>query len=616
MITAKPHGIKPLDPRFREAHLQVATLMSGESIGPINPLPPLPHPYEEEIHALNWENQSTPEGKKMFGLCEPRIYQPLETTPLVMIRTAEDLDNMIREIVDDPRCREVAIDLEHHSQHSYRGITCLIQMSTRSKDFIIDPVNLQDELVRLNEITADPRIVKVLHGSDSDVIWLQRDFAVYLVNLFDTGQAARVLETPGGASLANLLMFYCKIPHTWSDLQSLVNPLPRLVHEKALEILEVIKVRNVLDRQTSSTLQKNSVAPVVELTSQTDPIPSQIEEFAPALPLGSSMRSEEDVDEKPSGPTDVDDQALSDTNDDSYASIDRPAVRISVSSSVRRRKRSDAPEASRADAFEVLVAEGDSTERNVKLSTPIDARKKVSSGFNGIIQQGRLLARAVSTLISQDFMKSTEPMMISSSSRKRSRAELERQEESPMESKEPADKIKFATSYEVLIDKAGAKRKKQKGEQLLSSMSHPDLLEASATKSMAESKIGERPKKRRKTQKRSENVLATALLETPSRQWMKRKEQVVECETNASNSKSEGLKATKETKKRRKENAASLASFSENVLDRAEKILPAAFSLKASGLSTLSVPKYFASSGVESSKPKGSSHSKKRKKWK
>jgi exosome complex exonuclease RRP6 len=42
---------------------------------------------------------------------------------------------------------------------------------------------------------TNPAIVKVLHGSDSDIEWLQRDFGVYIVNMFDTGQAMRVLGT-------------------------------------------------------------------------------------------------------------------------------------------------------------------------------------------------------------------------------------------------------------------------------------------------------------------------------------------------------------------------------------------------------------------------------------
>jgi hypothetical protein len=37
-------------------------------------------------------------------------------------------------------------------------------------------------------VFSDPAVVKVLHGADSDIVWLQRDFGLYIVNLFDTGQ--------------------------------------------------------------------------------------------------------------------------------------------------------------------------------------------------------------------------------------------------------------------------------------------------------------------------------------------------------------------------------------------------------------------------------------------
>lgn len=48
---------------------------------------------------------------------------------------------------------------------------------------------------------------KVLHGSHSDIIWLQRDFGLYVVGLFDTYDASRVLNLPG-AGLAFLLKKY------------------------------------------------------------------------------------------------------------------------------------------------------------------------------------------------------------------------------------------------------------------------------------------------------------------------------------------------------------------------------------------------------------------------
>ena len=58
--------------------------------------------------------------------------------------------------------------------------------------------------------TFPSRFAQVLHGADSDVIWLQRDFGLYLVGVFDTGQAARLLEMPSFA-LAHLLKTYCGV---------------------------------------------------------------------------------------------------------------------------------------------------------------------------------------------------------------------------------------------------------------------------------------------------------------------------------------------------------------------------------------------------------------------
>ncbi len=53
-------------------------------------------------------------------------------------------------------------------------------------------------------------IFQVLHGCGSDILWLQRDFGVYLVNVFDTGEAARVLQYPS-FGLAHLLQAFCSV---------------------------------------------------------------------------------------------------------------------------------------------------------------------------------------------------------------------------------------------------------------------------------------------------------------------------------------------------------------------------------------------------------------------
>lgn len=164
----------------------------------------LPHPYEEELRTLAWPEE-------IRRPCEPQRHLRLEDTPLVWVRTRAELEQLVAELKSTCIGSEIAVDVEHHDFRSYRGFTCLVQLSTRRKDFLIDPFDIFEDMHMLNEVMTDPRIVKVLHGADRDVMWLQRDFSVYIVNMFDTGQAARSLKLQGGFSLANLVQLHCGI---------------------------------------------------------------------------------------------------------------------------------------------------------------------------------------------------------------------------------------------------------------------------------------------------------------------------------------------------------------------------------------------------------------------
>lgn len=69
-----------------------------------------------------------------------------------------------------------------------------MQISTRTHDFLVDTLKVKEILGdKLRDIFDNPEITKVLHGADYDIEWLQKDFSLYVVNMFDTGQAARVL---------------------------------------------------------------------------------------------------------------------------------------------------------------------------------------------------------------------------------------------------------------------------------------------------------------------------------------------------------------------------------------------------------------------------------------
>ena len=74
----------------------------------------------------------------------------------------------------------------------------------------MDPSLLRSELPMFNETTANPKIVKILHGCDSDIKLLQRVFSIYLRNVFDTHQTGKLLGFPR-LSLAWLLSNFCGI---------------------------------------------------------------------------------------------------------------------------------------------------------------------------------------------------------------------------------------------------------------------------------------------------------------------------------------------------------------------------------------------------------------------
>jgi exosome complex exonuclease RRP6 len=83
-----------------------------------------------------------------------------------------------------------------------------MQISTRSQDFIIDTLKVRGHLHLLNQPFTNEEIVKVFHGAEMDIQWLQKDFGVFIVGLFDTFHASNLLEMEGH-SLSFLLRFYC-----------------------------------------------------------------------------------------------------------------------------------------------------------------------------------------------------------------------------------------------------------------------------------------------------------------------------------------------------------------------------------------------------------------------
>ncbi len=88
----------------------------------------------------------------------------------------------------------IALDTESNSFHVYRERVCLIQISTRDADYVVDP--LAADPSPLGPMLARAPAV-VLHGADYDVRCLKREYGFQLPGLFDTMAAARRLGRTG-----------------------------------------------------------------------------------------------------------------------------------------------------------------------------------------------------------------------------------------------------------------------------------------------------------------------------------------------------------------------------------------------------------------------------------
>lgn len=95
----------------------------------------------------------------VYTKSDPIPYLPFQTTQATFVDTPELVNEMLQEL---KQASEIAVDLEHHDAHSFVGLVSLMQISTRKKDWIIDTLKpWREDLQILNEVFADPKIVKV-----------------------------------------------------------------------------------------------------------------------------------------------------------------------------------------------------------------------------------------------------------------------------------------------------------------------------------------------------------------------------------------------------------------------------------------------------------------------
>ncbi len=122
---------------------------------------------------------------------------------VIWVDTPDVFPTLLEELHRQPT---VAVDTESDNMFVYRESVALLQFSTPTRDYLVDPKS-DIPLQELEAFFADPGIEKIFHAAEYDLIGLWRDFHFKVNHIFDTMQASRILgKTRVG--LAALLQEY------------------------------------------------------------------------------------------------------------------------------------------------------------------------------------------------------------------------------------------------------------------------------------------------------------------------------------------------------------------------------------------------------------------------
>jgi ribonuclease D len=168
--------------------------------------------------------------------------------PPTLVASAAALADLVARLRDEPA---VAFDTESNSFHVYRERVCLLQVSTRTGDWIVDPLAVDP--APLGAVLCDGRET-VLHGADYDVRCLRREWGWQLPRLFDTMAAARRLGRSAlGLSALVEHQFGVRLSKTFQRADWGRRPLaPEQLTYAALDTHYLLAIRDVLAAELAS----------------------------------------------------------------------------------------------------------------------------------------------------------------------------------------------------------------------------------------------------------------------------------------------------------------------------------------------------------------------------
>jgi ribonuclease D len=127
-----------------------------------------------------------------------------DSQALLYIDTQQEADNFLTDIAD---VREIAVDTEGASFHRFIDRIYLLQITTRERSAIIDPLPIGMPKA-LGDILQDPDVEVVFHDADYDLRLLHQDYGWHVNHIFDTRIAAQLLGIKAFGLAALLEQFF------------------------------------------------------------------------------------------------------------------------------------------------------------------------------------------------------------------------------------------------------------------------------------------------------------------------------------------------------------------------------------------------------------------------
>src|SRR3954468_15159193 len=132
------------------------------------------------------------------------MMSPARTESAEYLDSVDEVERFLSEISD---VRELALDTEGASFHRFLDRIYLLQLSTRERSAIIDPLPIGSP-EKLGQLLQSKSVEVVFHDADYDLRLLHQDYGWHVTKIFDTRIAAQLLGIKSFGLAALLEQFF------------------------------------------------------------------------------------------------------------------------------------------------------------------------------------------------------------------------------------------------------------------------------------------------------------------------------------------------------------------------------------------------------------------------